>query len=137
MPYSVMYISSGVPDLNNNDVHAIMDAAHKNNHALNISGFLLYDKGNFLQLLEGDQEKVMMIYDRVKNDWRHRNLIPVMDQYTEIKGFDFYHSGFKICDNPSLVNDLKNYVAMINKIDTPEIKKTANLVQAILEAMNT
>ncbi|HEA30732.1 MAG TPA: BLUF domain-containing protein [Leeuwenhoekiella sp.] len=135
MTYSVLYISSAAPDLNHNDVQDIMEAAAANNDPLQISGFLVFDDGNFLQLLEGEEEQVNMIYDRIKKDLRHRNIIPVLEQHTGIKGFDFYHSGFRICDNPKLVEELKNYVSLIRNIEAPQLRKTINLVDAILHAM--
>jgi hypothetical protein len=52
-------------------VDGILKKARAANAALGISGLLLFRLGHFIQLLEGDEEKVRTLYDKIKNDPRH------------------------------------------------------------------
>ena len=135
MNYSVVYLSSARTNLTKEDIDEIMNISQVNNISLNISGFLVYHEGTFLQLLEGEEKNVKMIYNRVLIDDRHKNIIPVLDQETSARFFDFYHSGFKICDNPALVKELKEYAHRISKLPNHQVKKTVHLVDSILGSM--
>lgn len=52
----------------------ILKKATANNSALDISGYLLFDKIWFLQVLEGPKPAVMLIYDKISADTRHKNI---------------------------------------------------------------
>ncbi|MGB3774817.1 MAG: BLUF domain-containing protein [Leeuwenhoekiella sp.] len=133
--HTIMYISSGVPDLEETEIQNILNYAKNNNNLKDISGFLIFDQGNFIQLLEGKANLVVDLFDKIQQDQRHRNIIPVLNQKMDFKGFDFYHSGFKVSDNSNLLSDLKEYVAILKTVKEPQLKKTINLVDAILEAV--
>jgi hypothetical protein len=44
------------------------------NHQQGITGCLLYHQGEFIQYLEGNQYRVLTLYDRIKVDTRHKNV---------------------------------------------------------------
>ncbi len=135
MNYSILYLSSARADLSREDIDEIMDISYKHNTLLDISGFLVYHEGTFLQLLEGDEINVKMIYDRVCLDDRHKQMIPILNQETEARFFNLYHSGFKICDNVALLRELKEYTHRLSKLPDCQVQKTVYLVDSILAAM--
>jgi len=49
----------------------ILRLAQRKNGADDVTGFLLFDKGWFIQVLEGDEQRVSRVYDRIKTDPRH------------------------------------------------------------------
>jgi hypothetical protein len=52
--------------------------ARKNNHALGLSGLLLYEAGSFLQVLEGPPAQVAMMFERIEKDPRHGRVIMLL-----------------------------------------------------------
>jgi len=52
----------------------ILDSANRNNAEKEVTGLLIYLKDRFIQLLEGDQEKVLSIFDNILLDDRHQNV---------------------------------------------------------------
>ena len=52
----------------------ILVIAQRKNRAQDVTGFLLFDKKWFLQVLEGDEQTVMGVYDRIKTDPRHSDI---------------------------------------------------------------
>ena len=65
-----LYISTA-PSLSREDVDAILDASARNNPEHGITGLLLYNGRNFLQLLEGEVEDIEALMERIGKDPRH------------------------------------------------------------------
>lgn len=56
-----------------------MTSATRNNAAAGITGLLLFNGQNFLQLLEGERDAVDALLDRVETDPRHSGVVVVTD----------------------------------------------------------
>jgi len=65
-----LYISTA-PNLSREDVESILDASARNNPERGITGLLLYNGRNFLQLLEGEESALVALMVRIGNDPRH------------------------------------------------------------------
>ncbi len=57
-----------------NHLQEILNVARTKNPKINVTGFLIFREGHFIQLLEGAEADVQMIYDKVAKDKRHRNV---------------------------------------------------------------
>lgn len=57
-----------------NQIHNILSVSRRNNARDGITGALLFTAGCFVQMLEGDLEKVEQTYERIQLDMRHANL---------------------------------------------------------------
>jgi hypothetical protein len=75
-----LYISTA-PTLSRDAVDAILDTSARNNPARGITGLLLYNGRNFLQLLEGDGEELVSLMLKITEDARHSG-ITVLDRRT-------------------------------------------------------
>ncbi|MFW5633462.1 MAG: BLUF domain-containing protein [Erythrobacter sp.] len=65
-----LYISTA-PNLSREEVEAILGASARNNPERGITGLLLYNGRNFLQLLEGEESALVALMVRIGNDPRH------------------------------------------------------------------
>lgn len=52
----------------------ILASSEKNNQALSITGLLLFDGDRYIQILEGDTQKVESLFGVIGKDPRHHNL---------------------------------------------------------------
>lgn len=68
-----LYISTA-PRLSRDDVEAILESSARNNPARGITGLLLYNGRNFLQLLEGDEAELADLMVRIMHDPRHTGI---------------------------------------------------------------
>lgn len=68
-----LYISTA-PGLSRSDVEGILNASARNNPAIGITGLLLYNGRNFLQLVEGEKEDVDALMARIGEDPRHTGI---------------------------------------------------------------
>lgn len=65
-----LYISTA-PSLSRDEVDAILATSARNNPARDVTGLLLYNGRNFLQLLEGEKGELDALMARISEDSRH------------------------------------------------------------------
>ncbi len=104
MLYRIIYLSSGLKDLTSSDVKEILVKAKENNRDKNITGVLLYLDKNFIQVLEGEKEDIIKLYQKISLDYRHKNIIKVIEGNIDYRQFDKWDMGFIEIDS----DDLKN-----------------------------
>ncbi len=75
-----LYISTA-PTLPREEVDAILAASARNNPERGITGLLLFNGRNFLQLLEGEEREVTALMDTITADPRHSG-VSVLDKRT-------------------------------------------------------
>lgn len=68
-----LYISTA-PSLAREDVDAILESSQRNNPARGVTGLLLYNGRNFLQLLEGEESELVSLMMRISHDPRHTGI---------------------------------------------------------------
>ncbi|AOL21970.1 BLUF family blue-light photosensor [Erythrobacter litoralis] len=73
-----LYISTA-PNLSRDDVDSILKASARNNPERGITGLLIYNGRNFLQLLEGEESALVALMVRIGNDSRHTG-ISILDR---------------------------------------------------------
>ncbi|MHA7056399.1 BLUF domain-containing protein [Aquimarina sp. M1] len=73
--YEVSYRSIASEELSDSDLKRILDISRKNNKKSNITGCLIYYKNVFFQLIEGPKNEVLPLYDKIKKDERHADVI--------------------------------------------------------------
>lgn len=71
----IIYASSASQPLDDEELQALFEVSKRNNEAAGVTGLLLYKDGNFLQLLEGEKNAVQTVYERVRKDPRHKDVI--------------------------------------------------------------
>lgn len=65
-----LYISTA-PSLSREEVDSILESSSRNNPERGITGLLLYNGRNFLQLLEGSEVELVSLMLRISHDPRH------------------------------------------------------------------
>ncbi|MEM7701400.1 MAG: BLUF domain-containing protein [Pseudomonadota bacterium] len=68
-----LYISTA-PSLTREDVDAILSSSARNNPARGVTGLLLYNGRNFLQLLEGEESELVSLMVKISHDPRHTGI---------------------------------------------------------------
>jgi hypothetical protein len=74
----LVYVSTASA-LPHGDLEQILTSATRNNAAAGITGLLLFNGRNFLQLLEGEGAAIDTLLDRVEADPRHSGVVVVTD----------------------------------------------------------
>lgn len=69
--YQLLYISAATQEVSEAELEEILAVARTNNMSLNITGMLLFHEGSFIQALEGEQQAVDALYQKIGKDDRH------------------------------------------------------------------
>lgn len=64
--------ATGTPS--DDDLNALVSSARARNHALGVTGLLLYDRGRFLQTIEGPVDCIERIWGSIQQDERHERI---------------------------------------------------------------
>ena len=75
----IVYISTAV-GLNDWQIDTIVSGASRNNLATDVSGFLLYNGRNFLQMIEGENAQIGVLIGAIEADDRHDGIVRLIDE---------------------------------------------------------
>lgn len=102
LQYQLVYYSDATKAFQPDDLVALLNVSIKNNQSQGITGCLLYGKGKFIQLLEGPEEKVKALYEKISVDPRHDNIQLVTEMLVNDKLFPDWSMGFKRVDDDEM-----------------------------------
>ncbi|MGB6150734.1 MAG: BLUF domain-containing protein, partial [Pricia sp.] len=71
MLYELTYESVAKDGLSTFNINELLKISRANNTVNDISGCLVYYNRRFIQILEGSQEAVQKLYQKIKKDKRH------------------------------------------------------------------
>ncbi len=76
----MLYTSVASKSLGADDVFQIVQTSARNNAAREVTGFLIYDQGLFVQFIEGPQESLVEMLGVIERDPRHAHVKVVMNR---------------------------------------------------------
>lgn len=93
---TIIYRSHIEKRVTDSEVQEFIRLASPRNLGSQVSGILLFDGSHFLQLLEGPEENVQIIYDSICRDNRHFNIVELLKDYSLERHFG--HHGMELFD---------------------------------------
>lgn len=103
--YKLVYCSrnrlKGRPAEVHAELHKILASARRNNTALNVTGALLYNAGNFAQVLEGPLASIEKLFEAIQRDPRHSEVTVVDSGPTATRQFPDWSMAFAGSSNPA------------------------------------
>jgi hypothetical protein len=108
-----IYASSAVDLFSEKELLELLEVSRRNNHAIGVTGMLLYKDGNFMQILEGEKEKVVPLLEKIKLDPRHTGVITLLQQENAQREFSEWAMGFKKL-GPEEVANVPGYSDFLN-----------------------
>ena len=102
--FCLVYSSTASPAFGKSQIHDMLEKARAHNRKENITGCLLYYKGEFLQYLEGNQIKVLQLFDIIKSDARHDSIELISHGHVETRQFEKWEMAYEdfLGDNDTL-----------------------------------
>ena len=92
--FQLIYVSRATVEFSQEDLRELLENARVNNHKLGIGGLLIFEDGDFIQVLEGPKEEVLELFDKIKRDHRHTEVKKLFLQKTDKKEFGEWEMGF-------------------------------------------
>jgi hypothetical protein len=114
-----VYVSSAIKLFAQSELLGLLEKSRENNAKLGITGMLLYKDGNFMQVLEGEEIAVRVLYTKIGCDPRHRGMITILEGPLEERQFPNWSMGFFDL-NSAAVLSTPGYSEFMNKPLTGE-----------------
>ncbi|MBV9829294.1 MAG: BLUF domain-containing protein [Alphaproteobacteria bacterium] len=92
---TLVYVSSATELLTEHELLELLRHSRRNNAELGITGLLLHIGGNFMQALEGPDEAVEALYNRIGADPRHRQVRTILRMASAHRMFSDWNMGFQ------------------------------------------
>lgn len=98
--YNLVYISDSrvdsttPPIISLQAVDDILAVARERNAAVDVTGALLFTEGRFVQVLEGERDKVHEVFGRIAADTRHTEVEILSAQYSDRRRFKEWSMAF-------------------------------------------
>lgn len=84
---SVIYVSVADPLIGTEDIAALVGEAQRNNARDGLTGALIYNGHNFMQLLEGPADKVEPCLRAIRDDARHSGMVEIRRRDVDRRDF--------------------------------------------------
>lgn len=91
----IVYISSAKLGLTYSEIINIVEDSRINNEKNGLTGLLLFNSGNFMQLLEGEESVVDALYRKIEKDRRHTEVKLLLKEPITHRNFNNWTMGFK------------------------------------------
>jgi hypothetical protein len=108
--HHIIYMSQVKRPLSPTTLIALLMQARALNEYRNITGALVYGDGQFIQVIEGEEESVNALYQRISQDKRHENVFKLADKAISERSFQEWTMAFQEL-SPAQFADLSGYVS--------------------------
>ncbi len=132
---TICYISDSQRPNSLDDLSALYEKARENNSKCNITGILIYKSGNFLQVLEGEQETVDNTFERIALDSRHKNIFKVINTTIEQRIFQDYNFGFTVINKKEELQNLNEYLNWLKNADSVLANEVIAMVKNFIDTL--
>ncbi len=131
---TICYVSSAKAGFTFFDQEHLFDQTLRNNKTLEISGALIYFDGNFLQIMEGDNTKLLPLYNSIKRDHRHHNIIEIINKPIKEKIFNGFETGYTVINNLDRLYSLQEYLSLMKLADIKQtrLRLVSNIIKKFL-----
>ncbi|MGD0811417.1 MAG: BLUF domain-containing protein [Acidimicrobiales bacterium] len=85
--WQVVYVSAASPEFAPAELENILQVARRRNADLEITGMLLFADKSFLQVLEGERERLDQLFTQIQRDERHRRTLLLIREPIERRSF--------------------------------------------------
>lgn len=134
MVYFVAYISTASNDWAKEDLKILLEKSRAKNTEKGISGLLLYEDRDFIQILEGKKEVVMKLFEKISQDQRHCNVIKLFEGESPNRQFPDWSMGFYALEK-QLDGSLKGFKNLKrNDLFSPSLEEKKHPVWILIQS---
>lgn len=122
MRHAICYVSNTRLSFDQAEMLELLEFWKVTNESMGIKGILLYSDGNFFQILEGEKDTVLAVFQKIEQDPRHHGLIQIMGKDILQGSCDGYKVDILNSENKHMYQIPPEYLVPLQCI-SPEAKK--------------
>jgi hypothetical protein len=111
--FYLVYVSVAAENVSKDELLEILAQSRTRNAEAGITGMLLYKDGNFMQVLEGEEQTVRDLYARIRRDPRHLGIVTLVEGQRESRCFGDWSMGFQDLSAPE-AREVPGYSEFMN-----------------------
>ena len=137
--FILMYYSELLPELQVSSaevLRSIEAQAKRHNPDVKVNGVLFYDRGRFIQLLEGEEGEVWDLYQHISLDHRHHKVELIF--FEEVRKQEFEGWNMDVFDiqsmdgEPLVAEDLKKFRQVYLRNEKPSAEEVSRWVKRLI-----
>jgi hypothetical protein len=133
MRFAISYVSTANRDLNHDEVTELLDLTELRNNEEGVNGLLIYSGGNFFEVIVGEETKIKELFENIKEDPRHRNIMIVFEKKISKQLFDDNKANFISENTKHRQMKVGNFLHYIQDLDDSTQKAVKNILAAMGE----
>ncbi len=98
----LIYASAATAPFSKDQLLKLLEIARVRNEQRGVTGMLLYSEASFFQVLEGEEETVMALYDHIAKDTRHSTVVKIIKEEIEQRSFADWSMAFRAVKHSEL-----------------------------------
>jgi hypothetical protein len=112
--FTLVYVSVATKDMTADDLLALLAQSRSFNKENGLTGLLLYKERFFIQVLEGEERIIDSLFERIKVDTRHFNVLLILKKPIIARNFEEWAMGFKVpnLDKLKQVSGFSDYMLL-------------------------
>lgn len=112
----IVYVSEATTDFDKKHLIQLASAAAITNEEIGITGYLYYEKGSFLQYVEGEKDAVQQLMDKISRDPRHQVKGVEINDALSIRRFPSWHMQWLTNEELKGINMEKVIISYMNNL---------------------
>jgi len=126
MLYHIAYVSFSHKVLSEKELEELLIKIRALNKKQGITGMLLYNNLSFIQVIEGEKEKLIQLYEKISKDKRHENIVKLLEEPIKKRVFPNWSMGFEIINNKQTAK-IPGYSNFMNSENPVELIKESTI----------
>lgn len=108
MLFLLVYVSTATHPFSEAELLDLLRESRARNVTIGVTGMLLHKDGNFIQVIEGPEDKVRELFAAISADPRHHGIIVLHEEHVPARQFEEWSMSFVNLDEET-VRDLPGF----------------------------
>lgn len=135
MLIQLIYTSAAIRDYSDTELAEILNKCVANNRQREVSGLLLYSKGGFMQVIEGEADVIDELFQIISSDPRHHDIEVHLRTPVFEREFSQWHMGYRTISKADAMA-LPNYAPYFEDgFDTALLAAKPGVCLEVMQAM--
>lgn len=119
--YYLVYVSYAIKPFTEKGLQKLLVHCRNNNKVNGITGILLYIEGKFVQILEGEKEKIITLFEKIQKDRRHHKVSRILEGPMGERNFPNFLMGSRTIDDETFTK-LSGFKDVTEFFKYPEVQ---------------
>ena len=129
----ITYLSQATPNFSSIDLIYLLEQCHLNNPKRGLTGLLIFGNDTFLQTIEGEENIVEVLIEKIAKDKRHIKFQILARQSIENRQYSDWAMGFEKLTEKTIAEVPKLKHFMLSDFNPEYLSSNVSVVESLLE----